>query len=375
MALDTTQQIIQNLERASRVLVVPNKDFEPDAFASALALNSLLKKLGKESDIYFTYDIPEKFSHLGDPQSLERPAHLSGDFIIKVNTKERQLKELRYKKESDHVKIYLTPESEPIRSSDILHEDTGDNYDVIVMLGCQDLESAGELFEKYPYLFFNRPVINIDRNPRNEGFAEINLIDVTSAAIAEIVTDLVEKWGHELIDDVLATTLLTGLIAGTNNFRSHSTTPHTLSHAAALIAKGGDHQKIIQNIYKTKPLSILKLLGRLMNKTEYLEDIKLAWSELTSLDLRETKSSAKDLTLILDEFKEQFPRPEIIAIALTNGTRDYTKILLCSSKNHILKHIQREFGGEVRLNKIIIEAKDISVDSMKEKVTSLLRSF
>lgn len=375
MAIDPTQQIIQSLERASRVLVVPHKDFEPDAFASAIALNSLLKKLGKESDIYFTYDIPDKFSHLVKPQTLESPAHLSRDFIIKVSTNERQLKELRYKKENDHIKIYLTPESEPIRPSDISHEDTGDDYDLVVMIGCQDLESAGELFERYPHLFFNRPVINIDRSPHNEEFAEINLIDVTSAAIAETVTDLMGKWRHELVDDELATMLLTGLIAGTNNFRSHSTTPHTLSRAAELIALGGDHQKIIQNIYKTKPLSILKLLGRLMNKTEYLEDVELAWSELTSEDLRETESSAKDLALILDEFKEQFPRPEIIAIALTNGTRDYTKILFSSSKNHILKHIQREFGGEIRLNKIIIEAKDTPIDYIKEKVANLLRSF
>lgn len=376
MALDVTQQVVQSIEKASRVLVVPHKDFNADAFVSALALTTFLKKLGKDTDLFTSYETPEKFTYLPQAASLEKPARLSGDFIIHINTKERRIKELRYQKEEGAIKIYLTPELEPLSDTDIMHERAGEHYDIVITLGCPDLESAGEVFEHYPYLFFNRPVINIDRKPHNEEFAEINLINVTSSALAEIITELIEDWSPGVMDEEIATILLTGLIAGTNNFRAHSTTPETLSKAASLITQGGDHQAIIQNLYKTKDLATLKLLGRLMSTTDYIEDIRMSWSELTSADLQETGSTAKDLTMILDEFREQFPHPEIMAISLTNGSsKDYvSKTLLYSPKHRIIDLLHKHFGGETRLDKLIIETRGAPPGETKEKIAKLLRN-
>lgn len=376
MVRDITQQLIQSIEKASRVLIVPHKDFDADVFASALALKVFLKKLGKQADLYTPHELPERLLYLVEANALSPPRYLSGDFIVQVNMRERRVKELRYQREGDVLNIYLSPETEPLKGEDVSHAHAGEYYEVVVTLGCQDLESAGEVFERHPHLFFNRPVINIDRRPHNEEYAEINLVDPTRGALAELASDLIEQWKHEVLDQELATILLTGIIAGTNNFRSHSTTPHTLSQAAKLITKGANHQLIIQNLYKTKDLATLKLLGRLMSNTEYIDDVGLSWSKITGHDLREAGSTARDLTAILDEFKEQFPQPEVIAISLTNGDsqRPNARTLFYSPKQHIIELIHKKFGGEKKLDKLVVESKGESTDILKGEVTRLLQN-
>ncbi len=374
MALDTIQQVIQQIERSARVLLVPHKDFDPDVFTSALALAVFLKQGKKQVDFYVPYELPEKFFFLPGTKSLEAPSRLSGDFIIRVNTQGRKIKELRYQSDGEALKIYLTPEGEPLAHEDISHERAGDQYDTVITVGCQDLESAGEVFERYPHLFFNKPVINIDRKLHNEEFAEINLVDVARGALAELTTDVIEKWRHDAMGEEIATILLTGIISGTNNFRSHSTTPHTLSQAAHLISQGADHQAIIQNLYKTKRLPLLKLLGRLMSNTEYLEEVRLSWSTLTSQDLYDTGNTARDLTHILDEFREQFPHPETIAISLTNGNPENpnSKTLIYSPREHLIALLHRELGGERKSNKLVVESGKEPTALLKERVIGLL---
>ena len=64
MALDVRKQIIQGIEKNSRILVVPHRDFEADIFSSALALTGVLRKIGKHADFYFPSSLPQKFSYL-----------------------------------------------------------------------------------------------------------------------------------------------------------------------------------------------------------------------------------------------------------------------------------------------------------------------
>ena len=93
-----------------------------------------------------------------------------------------------------------------------------------------------------------------------------------------------------LIDEDIATLLLTGIITDTGSFQNANTTPKSFAVAAQLISYGARQQEIIQHIYKTKQLSQLKLWGRILSKIQTDDSHKIVWSVVTQQDFRDTEN-------------------------------------------------------------------------------------
>ena len=148
------------------------------------------------------------------------------------------------------------------------------------------MEDLGSLNEHNADLFFETPKINVDNKAENEYFGAINLVDVTATSVAEILAGLLQEYEAQLLDeDILLPCLLTGIISKTQSFQHVQTTPRAFLKASELVAlEGGRQQEIIKNIYKTKPLSLLKLWGRALARMKIQEDIKAIHSVPTGVD-------------------------------------------------------------------------------------------
>jgi phosphoesterase RecJ-like protein len=213
---------------------------------------------------------------------------------------------LRYEVEDDKLKIFITAQNGEINKDRISLESAHFNYGLIIVLGESDLESLGAVYDDNSELFYDVPVINIDNQPSNEYFGKINLVDVAASSVAEMVFHLISEMDEKLIDENAATDLLTGVIISTESFQNKNTTPKAFMTAASLIAKGANKQDIIRHLYKTKSVSMLKLMGKAMAGLKYSSQYKLAWSVIEDDGFLKANAGA-NIHLAIKELAQSSP--------------------------------------------------------------------
>jgi len=307
MALNQRQQVYELIEKHNNILILLPFIISGDAIGAGLSLASALKKLSKHVTVVCGGQIPTQFNFLAGIDGIEKDITGTRDLIVSVNKKEYPIRELRYDEEGDFLNIYLTSVGESLDPRGIEIKQGTFQYDLLIVLNCSDLEELGSLYEKNTELFFDVPIVNIDHHPSNEQFGEVNLVEITAASTSEIVYHLIEEWGKDLLDDHNATQLLTGIISSTNSFRRNNTTPRSFSVAAALIGKKANHQEIVRYLYKTKPLEILQLWGRMMARLKHDEEYKILWSLISKEDFAVTNTTPQSLARTLDELVLNVP--------------------------------------------------------------------
>jgi nanoRNase/pAp phosphatase (c-di-AMP/oligoRNAs hydrolase) len=77
-----------------------------------------------------------------------------------------------------------------------------------------------------------------------------------------------------------------------------------------LLEKGARQQEIIQQIYKTKPLSTLKIWGRALNRIQMDMQAGVVWSSISKEDLQEMEATSKETHGILDELISTIPHAD-----------------------------------------------------------------
>ncbi len=371
--LSPSQQALELIQKSKNILIALPESLNGDALGSALALEQALKNLGKKVEVVAQDEAPDKLRFLPGLDSLKNKLSSWRDFIISIDTSDHKISRLRYETENNVLKIFLTT-PQKIEQRDVKLEPGPFYYDLVITLDAPDLETLGQIFAANTELFFNKSILNIDHKAANEYFGEVNLVEPTAAACAEIVAGLIEKLGPNLIDQTMATLLLTGLITKTRSFQNQKTTPQALNLASLLITKGADQEKIIQQLYKTKPLSCLKLWGRLLSRLELDEARKIVWLFAEPADFVTTNTSAKDLPFILEEIYDLFPFINL-GIILWPDESGLFWVLAQARQIEWLQKINLEMGGTIKNDKLLLKTTESEPVKAKERLAGLLNSF
>lgn len=308
----SSKQIIDNLNKAKRILVVLPQNPNGDALGAGLALYDFLKKLEKEPEIVSQSQDFGIYSFLPKIEVIRNSLDVFQSFVISINTKQTSLDELSYEVKEDQVDVFLKPKNGRFTNKDITFGTARFPYDLIIALDTPNLENLGEIYEKNTDLFFETTVINIDHHPNNEHYGEINYVDLTATSTSEILAALIEGFEENLIDKDIATNLLTGIVVETNSFQHVKTTPKAFLRASALIAKGGDHQQIVRELYKTKNIPLLKLWGRALARLKENKEFGLAYSMINESDLEKSGASAQDMLGVMKELVANLSGRKII---------------------------------------------------------------
>jgi len=369
--LSPPQQTIDALKKNNRLLIVLPENLNGDALGCALALEEALKNSGKKIDIVCAEEIPEKLKFLPGQEKIKNKITAWQDFIISINTSINKISRLRYENESATLKIFLTT-PQKVEEKDVRLEPGQFFYDLIITIDAPDLESLGRPFEENTELFFGKSVLNIDHKASNEHFGEINLIQPTAAACAEIIAEIIAGLGLT-INEKTATLLLSGLIIKTHSFQNNRTTPHSLSLASSLINRGADQEKIIQQLYKTKPLNKLRLWGRLLSRLDFDEQKKIAWILVAPEDFTATDTSTKDIAFILEETLETFPQINLILVFWPEANGFFC-VLAQAKQIELLQKINAELAGSLKGDRLFIKTSTAEPANLREKITALLNS-
>lgn len=375
MELSIQQQIHQLIEKSKEILLVTRKNPTEDSIGSLLAMGFVLEKMGKEIDAVCSGPTPTTLSFLPKTNEINSQIKDSKKFIISLDTSQTKVAQLSYDSDQDGntLNIYITPKEGKFSKEHITTKDSGFSYDLIIIIDSPDLEDLGLVYEKNTELFYETPIINIDHHPTNEQYGEINLVDITATSTAEVLYNLLESLDKNIIDEKIATCLLTSIISTTRSFQLPTTTPRAFSIAAELISLGADQQKIIQNIFKNKSLAKLRLWGRALARIKHDSENKLTWTLITQQDFLRTKTSLKDLDGVGEELATLISDSEILLL-LYEKEANKIQAVIKSPKNKKLDHLAQVLGATLQNNQIYLNFKDKNLLEVEKEIVTKIRN-
>lgn len=371
MPLSSQEQLKNQIDSAENILILTAEKPAPDTIAAGWAFSDLLQNLGKNPAVLQKKSDTDALSFLTPPEKLENEIKGARDFVLSFDTTKNKIIDFRAENKLDKFEIYITPEQGAIDPRDFSFVPAKFKYDLVIVLGCQNLECLGDLNEKNSDLFFEVPIANIDNSSANENFGQLNLVDITSSSVSEILSDLFKKFWEKQIGQNAAQCLLAGLISATHNFQSPTTTPRTFLAASWLIEKGANQQEIVRNLFKTNSFSFMKLWGRVMARLQWNDKLKIVWSTLALEDFVQSRTKPEELPLVLEKVKDNFSAGKYFAI-LYSETLERSIALVKNSDAESLKSAQKKLGGEIKNGylEVIFEGKNI-LEAEKELLNKL----
>lgn len=235
--------VLNALTRAEKILVTSHARPDGDAIGSVLAMAMILRQIGKAAEIILSDPVPSLYRFL--PGAAEIRRCIGAD----------------------------------------------SSYDTAVLLECDSTERTGlvGLRNRSP----SKPIqlINIDHHATGQPFADINWIDTSAAAVAEMVYRLARAAAIRITPDI-ATCLYTAVLTDTGAFCYEGTDAHTFELAADLVRRGADPIRIARNVYCSNPVTRMKLLGIAL--TNLRREGRLCWLWVTAEDMEQSRATNED---------------------------------------------------------------------------------
>ena len=378
MALKTHEQFLSLLEGAKQPLIALPEHATADEFATAFACAALLSKLGTETEIVTSGGAaPKSLSFLSPNAEVRGDLPNIRKMTLHVNAKDAKIDQLSYDVVDGELQIHLFPKTGAWQESDVKISTDSYRYDLILAIGSPDLESFGQTYASYADFFFETPIINIDHQAHNEQYGQLNLVDVNAVACGEVCHDLFSQIDDSLIDEEVATYLLTGMIAKTKSFRTGAVSPKTLKVAGSLMARGARRDEIVEKLYKTRTVETLRLWGRALARLKSDAERGMVWTMLTRQDFSAAGAEESDLESIIDELLMSSPHARVAAVFYEHPERGVL-VMLHAEKPHDALALGAKFKAsgtreEARLalkTKDIVEAEKQVITHLRENLTS-----
>jgi nanoRNase/pAp phosphatase (c-di-AMP/oligoRNAs hydrolase) len=379
--LNEREQIFEQLKKSQNILVTFGKYWEGDAVASGLALYLFLKKIGKNVEIAAAENPNNKqLSFLPGHSAIKHKIDNLRKFIISLDIRNTKVGQITYKVEKETLDFIVSPQNGFFTKEDITTKSSGFKYDLIIVVSTRDLESLGSVYDNDTEFFYQTPLIDIDHQAGNESFGQINAIDINTVATSEILFDLFSAYDRTAIDEDIATCLLAGLIVSTKSFKTNNISPLALSVASQLISMGARREDIINHLYRSRSLNLLKLWGVVLARLASTDVSKLIWSHVNEEDFEKTKTNFNDLVEVIDELIINIPQAKIVAIFYEahEGVKKVSRAIIYGVKNINVLHLLKEFNpqGSATLATVqsfltIKEFESELINSLSEKIKKL----
>lgn len=184
--------------------------------------------------------------------------------------------------------------------------------------------------------------VNIDHHKTNPGFGDYQIINPNASSCGEVLYDYFKNsdWN---IDKDSATCLYTAIMTDTGNFRFENTSASTFRAAAELVEKGVVPNTIYKKCYETKTKNFVMFQNFCVNKAEFLNDNKIAYTTVYKKDL-EKFSAGDDYTDGIAETLRAIDTTEVAFVAKEVDTK-LTKISMRSKKIDVAQICKHFDGG------------------------------
>lgn len=244
--MTTIDQILKCIKKSKNIVIVTHENPDGDAVGSSLAMYHALKGLKKNVDII----IPEYAKCFNELPGI--------DEVIK---------------ESDKV------------------------YDLAISLDAAT-DKLLNVWVKYFREADQRIVI--DHHSTNTMFGDINYVDLSAPACAQVVYMLIKHYRWKITPEI-GTCIMAGIITDTGGFQYSGVSRDTFNIAAELLDAGVNISKVYKKVFDTKTKSSFELRKIALDRMEFLEDDKIAFTYITNEDEKKVNAGVGDYEGIVSE--------------------------------------------------------------------------
>ena len=263
MKTETPQvQLANKIKAVNNILLTVSKNPTVDQLASTLGLTIALTRLSKRSVAVFGGAIPPAIKFLEPEKTFESNADSLRDFIISLSKDKAD--RLRVRPDGDFVKVYITPYRTKITPADIKFEDGDFNIELVIALGASSRDEVDGSIASYGKIFHSATIATMNLGQHHDALGTISWQDTSASCYAQMCYNLIKQLDEEtMVDEQVATALLTGVVAATDQFRNGLTTPEVMTLSANLMSHGANQQLITSELsaneqsYQTTPASSL----------------------------------------------------------------------------------------------------------------------
>ncbi len=387
--LNIDEQIFRQIEKSNNILITFPVDWNGDSISSALSLLLFLKKEKRNVEIAADKTLSYRSEELSSaktfsflPSFTEIKNNLSNirKFIVSLNIENAKVDKIKYTLEENKLNFIISPREGFFSASDISSSASGFKYDLIITINTLDLESLGKIYDNNVEFFYKTPIINIDTQPSNEEFGQINLIDLNAVSSSEIIFSLIKKNHSHIINEDIATCLLSGIIYNSKSFKAPGLTPKTLLTTSQLINFGARREEIINNLYRSRSLESLKLWGKTLSNLSSSENNNIIYSSLKKEDFSKIGLNSKHLLSVVDELIANIPNAKIIVIFYPHQKNiNRTNFILYSVKNINSLEIAKDYNPkgtqkivQANILKPLEEAKKEIIKVINDKLAQII---
>ncbi|MBO5446921.1 bifunctional oligoribonuclease/PAP phosphatase NrnA [bacterium] len=321
MVIEHLNSIIKN---SKNILLVSHINPDGDTLGSMCGLYSLIKdNLKKKCDMVAVSDVPVTYSFLP------------------------------YVDEVKHISQY----------------DLSREYDLVIAIDVAAIDRCAEaekLFKKA------KNTINIDHHETNIGYAGINIIEPQAAATGEIILEIAEKLDWK-ISLKTATNLYVAIVTDTGCFKFSNTTQRTMECGGKLISLGVNPSEIYQKCYESSSKDMVLFQSYCVNKAEFLNDDKIAYTIVYKKDLEKFNNQGEDFTDGLTE-KLRAIRTTEVAFVVKELNSTTSKVSMRSKEKDIAQ-VCSAFGGgghKLAAGAVIKATPKKAVDMLLEEIKKKL---
>jgi bifunctional oligoribonuclease and PAP phosphatase NrnA len=292
----------QALTDVKRVVLTAHIDPDPDALGSAMGLAHILRREGWNTLTVCVGNVPSFAPTLAGFEDLVQ-------FPARIEDAQG----------AEHV---LRPD------------------DALVVMDTPTASRMGAFYDVHREAIDDCRVVVFDHHITNDGYGSINFIDVSAAATAEVVCDVLDADGIE-IDAASATCFMTALLADTQTFRTENTTVRSLRRGYNLAAAGAPIFPIAQMLFRTRPVASLRLWGAALHTMSMQDGV--IWTAVTQKMLRENDATMEDAEGLVDFLLAT--KETQVAIVLKEAAPGETKVSMRTVPGVDATRIVGAFGG------------------------------
>ncbi len=238
--------LVDAIKKSTNILVTVSHNPSTDALAAALGFSLMLNKLDKHATAVFSGAIPPAIQFLEPQKTFESSVSSLRDFIIALDKEKAD--RLRYKVEGDVVRIYITPYKTTITQADLDFSEGEFNVDLVIALGVQKQSDLDNAISAHGRILHDATVATVNIENVKSSLGTVDWSDEKASSLCEMLMSLSEALQSNLLDEQIATALLTGIVAATDRFSNEHTSPRVMTMSAQLMAAGANQQLIAEKL-------------------------------------------------------------------------------------------------------------------------------
>ncbi|HWX55335.1 MAG TPA: bifunctional oligoribonuclease/PAP phosphatase NrnA [Verrucomicrobiae bacterium] len=235
--MDQLENVLHHIQRRKQFLLTSHARPDGDAVGSVLALAEVLRAMGKSAEVVLSDNVPVIYKPLPFAETIIHSSRVNG------------------------------------------------KYEAAIILECDSVQRTRIQGLEHHFL------ISIDHHASYKAFADVNWIDPSASATAEMVYRLATAAGVKITPE-MATCLYTAVLTDTGSFAYAPTNAHTFELARQLVEHGADPAKVAQSVYFANPEPKMHLLGAALSSLR--REASMSWMTVTRQDMERCKALEED---------------------------------------------------------------------------------